>query len=167
MKLALMQPYFFPYLGYFDIINSVDKWVVFDNAQYIRRGWIHRNRILHPRKGWQYIVVPIKKHSHKTVIKDIMIDNEQNWKRKIIRKLQHYKKKAPYFDETIAFVEDCLAIEDSYAGIQAAKAAGMYTVALPEAPEFDLEKYNAADVKIKSLKEIVLLKVLDETRVFK
>jgi hypothetical protein len=114
MKLALMQPYFFPYLGYFDIINSVNKWIVFDTAQYIRSGWIHRNRILHARKGWQYIIIPVKKHSHKKVIKDIMIDNEQNWKSKIIGKHQHYKKKAPYFDETIAFVEDCLAIEENF-----------------------------------------------------
>lgn len=114
MKLALMQPYFFPYLGYFDIINSVDKWVVFDRAQYIHRGWINRNRILHATSGWQYIIVPVKKHTHETLIKDIMIDNEQNWKRKIIGKHQHYKKKAPYYDETLAFVEDCLAIEENF-----------------------------------------------------
>jgi len=114
MKLALMQPYFFPYLAYFDIINSVDKWIVFDTAQYIHSGWIHRNRILHATRGWQYIIVPIKKHSHKTLIKDIMIDNEQNWKRKIIGKQKHYKKNAPYFDETLAFVEDCLATEENF-----------------------------------------------------
>ncbi|MFX0202819.1 MAG: WbqC family protein [Candidatus Hodarchaeota archaeon] len=113
MKLALMQPYFFPYLGYFDIIKCVDKWIVFDTVQYIRRGWIHRNRILHAKEGWQYIVVPVKQHAHKNVIKDIMIANEQNWKRRIIGKLQHYNKKAPYFHQTIAFVEDCLAIQEN------------------------------------------------------
>lgn len=63
--------------------------------------------------------------------------------------------------------EDCLAIEDSYAGIQAAKSAGMYTVALPEPPEFELEKYDLADEKIKSLKEVIHLKILDDTSVLK
>ena len=47
MKLAVMQPYFFPYLGYFDLINQVDTWIVFDIVQFIRHGWINRNRILH------------------------------------------------------------------------------------------------------------------------
>ena len=112
MKLALMQPYFFPYLGYFDLINSVDKWIVFDTAQYIKRGWIHRNRILHPKNGCQYIIVPVKKHSYRTRINEIIIDNEQNWRRKIIRKLQRYKKNAPYFDQVIDLVEESFAIEE-------------------------------------------------------
>jgi len=112
MKLALMQPYFFPYLGYFDLINSVDKWIVFDTAQYIKRGWIHRNRILHPKNGCQYIIVPVKKHSYRSRINEIIIDNEQNWRRKIIRKLQRYKKNAPYFDQVIDLVEDSFAIEE-------------------------------------------------------
>lgn len=112
MKLALMQPYFFPYLGYFDLINCVDKWIVLDTVQYICRGWIHRNRVLHVRGGWQYIIVPVKKHSHKAVIKDVAIDKEQDWRKRIIGKLQHYNKKAPYFHETIGFVEDCLALEE-------------------------------------------------------
>lgn len=114
MKLGIMQPYFFPYLGYFDIINRVDKWIVFDTAQYIRHGWVNRNRILHPKEGWQYIIVPLKKHAWETAIKDVKIANEQNWKRRIIGQLQHYKKKAPYFRERIAFVKDCLSLEESY-----------------------------------------------------
>ena len=61
MRLGIMQPYFFPYLGYFDLINSTDRWIVFDTVQYIRHGWINRNRILHPNEGWQYIIVPIMK----------------------------------------------------------------------------------------------------------
>ena len=46
MKLAIMQPYFFPYLGYWQLMNAVDKYVIFDDVNYIKRGWIHRNRIL-------------------------------------------------------------------------------------------------------------------------
>ena len=108
MKLGIMQPYFFPYLGYFDLINCVDKWIVFDTAQYIRHGWINRNRILHPKEGWQYIIVPLRKHSRDIAIKGVQINNDLDWKRRIIGQLQHYKRRAPYFRETIAFVEDCL-----------------------------------------------------------
>lgn len=108
MKLGIMQPYFFPYLGYFDLINAVDRWVVFDTPQYIRHGWVNRNRILHPQTGWQYIRVPLKKHSRETAIKDIVVADEDNWKDRILGQLCHYRRKAPCYDETVALVRDCL-----------------------------------------------------------
>jgi hypothetical protein len=114
MKLGFMQPYFFPYLGYFDLINYVDKWVVFDTVQYIKGGWIKRNRILHPNKGWKYITVPIKQYSHDTAIKDIKIDNEQYWERKIVGQLSHYRNKAPYAADVIALVEDALDVNEDF-----------------------------------------------------
>ena len=63
MKIAVMQPYFFPYLGYFQLINAADKFILIDVVQYIRQGWMNRNRILSPnlKKEWQYFLVPIKK----------------------------------------------------------------------------------------------------------
>jgi len=113
MKLAIMQPYFFPYIGYFQLINAVDKWVVFDIVQYMRHQWINRNRILHPKSGFQYIIVPARKHSREIFIKDIVIDNRQNWKNRIIAQLAHYKKKAPFFKETIDFLKECFFSEES------------------------------------------------------
>jgi hypothetical protein len=113
MILASMQPYFFPYLGYFDLIFNCDQWIVFDTVQYIRHGWINRNRILHPTDGWQYIIVPIKKHAFLTTIKEIEIDQSSNWAERIIGQLQHYRKKAPYFLETITLVEKCLDIKET------------------------------------------------------
>jgi len=106
-----MQPYFFPYLGYFDLISAVDRWVVFDTAQYIRHGWVNRNRILHPAKGWQYIGVPLRKHRRETPISSIEISTDSTWRSRLLRQLNHYRKKAPRFDETIGFVEDCLAFQ--------------------------------------------------------
>jgi hypothetical protein len=44
MKLAIMQPYFFPYIGYFQLMNAVDKWIVFDTALYICHGWVEDGR---------------------------------------------------------------------------------------------------------------------------
>ncbi len=108
MKLGIMQPYFFPYIGYFDLIYQTDQWIVFDTVQFIRHGWVNRNRILHPNDGWQYILVPIQKHDQKTTIKDIRITQKSGWVDKIFGQLQHYKKKAPYFDIVTDLIDDCL-----------------------------------------------------------
>jgi hypothetical protein len=110
--LAGMQPYFFPYLGYFDLIYNVDTWIVFDTPQYIKEGWVHRNRILHPKEGWRYIIVPIQKHAMDTPINKIAICSDQPWKEKVMRQLSEYKKKAPFYKPTVSLVEDCLAIEE-------------------------------------------------------
>ncbi len=99
MRLGIMQPYFFPYLGYLALIKHTDKWIVFDTPQFIRHGWIERNRILKPNEGWQYIKVPLQKHSRSTSIKDIRINNSTDWKTKISAQIYHYKKRSPYFSQ--------------------------------------------------------------------
>lgn len=104
-----MQPYFLPYLGYYSLIKHTDKWIVFDPVQYIRHGWIERNRILKPGEGWQYIGVPLVKHNRDTLIKDIKIRVAEDWKNKIFRQLDHYKK-APFYKETIAILNESFAI---------------------------------------------------------
>ncbi len=93
MKLALMQPYLFPYLGYFDLINCSDKFIVFDTVQYMKGGWINRNRILHPKESWKYFSFPIKKQALNTKIKDTLISGEvDNFKNIFLRQIEHYKK---------------------------------------------------------------------------
>lgn len=117
MKIAIMQPYFFPYLGYFDLINYVDLFVVYDIVQYTR-GWINRNRIFKQNKiGWEYISVPLEKasfqNSNKTAICDIKISTSQPWKEHILGKLSHYKNNARYAYETIEFLENALSVDIS------------------------------------------------------
>lgn len=103
-KIAIMQPYFMPYLGYFSLIKHTDSFILFDTAQFIRHGWIERNRILKQNDGWLYIKVPIIRDSRDTLIQDILIDNDQNWQDKILAQLQPYKKIAPYYNQTIDVV---------------------------------------------------------------
>ena len=109
MKLGIMQPYFFPYLGHFDLIRRVDEWIVFDTAQYMRHQWVNRNRILHPNSGWQYITVPLKKHTRETPINRIETAAGDDWRGRILRQLQHYRKRAPFYGEVMGFLEECLA----------------------------------------------------------
>lgn len=73
MKLAIMQPYYFPYLGYWQLFNYVDVFVIYDDVQFMKGGWVNRNRILINGKI-NYVTIPLKKASHKANIneKEIM-----------------------------------------------------------------------------------------------
>lgn len=108
MKIGIMQPYFFPYIGYFSLIKHTDLFILFDTVQFIRHGWIERNRILKPNTSWQYISVPLMSHSRETLIKDIIINNNIDWKNKIFRQLLHYKKYSLYYEDVIKLMEECL-----------------------------------------------------------
>jgi WbqC-like protein len=130
MVLGIMQPYFFPYLGYFDLINRCDKWIVFDTPQYIRHGWINRNRILHPQKGWQYIIVPVKKHRRDTPINQIEIAPPASWRPRILSQLMHYKKTAPFFAETFQLVETCCTTETTSLAMLNIRILGLVTAHL-------------------------------------
>lgn len=106
MKIAIMQPYFLPYLGYYALIKDVDRWIFNDEVQMIHKGWIQRNRILKQYGGWGYIRVPLEKHSHTEIIKNVLVKNEENWQGKILAQIMHYKKKAPYFYTVLKFLRE-------------------------------------------------------------
>lgn len=111
---AIMQPYFFPHLAYFQLMNEVDMFVMLDDVQYMRHHWINRNRIRKPGGDWQYIIVPVKKHPVKTAIKDVLIDDSRPWARRIYGQLECYKH-APFFEEAMSVVAETLG--SSYASI--------------------------------------------------
>lgn len=108
MTLAIMQPYLFPYIGYWQLIQNSDEFIFFDVVQYNKRSWMNRNRILHPDKPdeFQYITVPVEKHLKGTLIKDVFINNHETWKEKILGQLTVYKKlKAPFYSEVSNLIE--------------------------------------------------------------
>jgi len=78
VKIAAMQPYFFPYLGYFELINSVDIFVFLTDVNYINKGWISRNRLRNGDK-WIYLIVPLKNRSQNKLIYELEIDNSKDW----------------------------------------------------------------------------------------
>lgn len=124
MKLAIMQPYFFPYLGYFSLIKATDQFVLLDTVQFIRHGWIERNRILKPGEGWQYIGVPLQKHGRETLIRDIAIRNAEDWRDRIVRQLEHYRKTAPHYAATLEVVRESLSVQsDSIVDVNASALA--------------------------------------------
>ena len=108
MKIALMQPYFLPYLGYFQLINAVDKFILFDDIGFIKQGWIHRNNILLNRKKHRF-TIPIQNVSSFTSIQTTIISEKPLlWNQKLTRTFRHAYCKAPYFDAVFPLIENIL-----------------------------------------------------------
>ena len=98
MKLAIMQPYFMPYLGYFQLINAVDKFVFYDDANFIKQGWINRNNILLNQEKHRFFL-PIKNSSsNKTIKQTIVSETPKNWQKPLLKKIEFAYQKTPYFD---------------------------------------------------------------------
>jgi len=100
-----MQPYFLPYLGYFQLINAVDKFVIYDNIQFTRKGWINRNRILVNGKD-EFITIPIKKDSdYLNIDRRQLAETFSDDKQKILRRVKDSYRKAPYFERVFPIIE--------------------------------------------------------------
>jgi hypothetical protein len=105
MNVGIMQPYFFPYLGYYDLINRTDRWIVFDVVKYTPKSWMNRNRILHPTAGWLYVSVPVK-HSEGVTVGDVVLLNKADAHQRTLGQLEHYRNgRAPFFNATRALVD--------------------------------------------------------------
>lgn len=108
MKLAIMQPYFLPYIGYFQLMDAVDTFVVYDNIEFTKKGWINRNRILVNGKD-EYITLPLKKDSdYLHVCQRFLADSWESDKKKMINKLREAYRKAPRFDHIMPLMEACI-----------------------------------------------------------
>ncbi|MGE0588538.1 MAG: WbqC family protein [Cyclobacteriaceae bacterium] len=103
MRIAVMQPYFFPYIGYFQLIAAVDKFVFYDDVNYINRGWINRNNILINGKA-TLITLPLKKASQNKKINDIEIAMGST-EEKLLKTISMSYKKAPYFENAFELIQ--------------------------------------------------------------
>ena len=110
MILGIMQPYFMPYIGYFQLLNAVDKYVIYDNAKYTKKGWINRNRILQNNKD-TLISISVEKDSDYLDIKDRSVADSFD-KKKLINQIRDPYRKAPYFEQVIPIVEDIINYEE-------------------------------------------------------
>lgn len=97
MKLGIMQPYFIPYIGYWQLMNAVDKYVVYDDVNFIKGGWINRNRILINGQP-KYFNIPMLGASSFKLINEVQVNNEPKLIEKNLRILESAYKKAPYYE---------------------------------------------------------------------
>lgn len=110
MTIGIMQPYIFPYIGYFQLINAVDKFIVYDDVAYINKGWINRNNILVGGKA-SLFTLPLVNASQNRLIKDIEIDNLPAWAKKFLRTIEQSYKKAPFYNETLEILAEVFQSE--------------------------------------------------------
>jgi hypothetical protein len=113
MKLAIMQPYFFPYIGYFQLMNAVDEFVIYDRIKFTKKGWINRNRILANGKD-SYITVPLTKDSDYLDVRDrYLADIWLFEKKKMLHRIVESYRKAPHFDSVYPVIEASILFEES------------------------------------------------------
>ena len=110
MKLAIMQPYFFPYIGYWQLIYAVDRFVIYDDVNYIKSGWINRNRLLVNGKS-TYITVPMNQASSYKRICDISLQSSLVWRDKLIKMVEITYRKSPYFFDVFPVVKKLIHYE--------------------------------------------------------
>src|SRR5258706_6500121 len=113
MKIGIMQPYFFPYIGYFQLMKYVNEFIVYDNIQYTKRGWINRNRILSNGRD-EYVTLPLKNDSDFLNVDQRFLS--ENWKRdkeKLLNRIRGSYGKAPNFHSIFSLVEECFNFENT------------------------------------------------------
>jgi hypothetical protein len=106
-----MQPYFFPYLGYFQLISAVDKILIYDRVNYIKNGWVNRNRILSRTSDPFYVTVPVRDSSSNRLIGDVDIDNSTAWNTFVLKSIYHAYRRSPHFEPIYNFLETVLATQ--------------------------------------------------------
>jgi hypothetical protein len=110
VKLGIMQPYFFPYLGYFQLIHAVDRFVIYDDVAFIKQGWVNRNRILIDGQP-SYLTVPLKHASSFRTIAEIEIDDSaqnRQWVARTLKTIDNAYRRAPEFERVFPLVESVL-----------------------------------------------------------
>lgn len=104
MKLGIMQPYFVPYIGYWQLMNAVDKYVIYDDVNYINRGWINRNRILINGQP-SYFNIPMMGASQNKRINEIAVNIDEKLITKNLRMIEGAYRKAPYYQDVYPLIE--------------------------------------------------------------
>lgn len=106
MKLAIMQPYFLPYIGYWQLLNTVDQFIIYDNIEYTKKGWINRNRYLCNGEA-KLFTIPLKKDSDFLDVREREISGE--FKRgRLLSQIKAAYQNAPYLHEVLPVLESIL-----------------------------------------------------------
>ena len=154
-RLAVMQPYFFPYLGYFQLFHAADKVILYDCVNYIKSGWINRNRILEINKGPRFITLPLMQGSSNKKIRDMRIDRTKDWKTPIMHLLRHNYCHSPYFVEVMELVDSVLDSRQlSVASIAKASVQAVLTyLELGTSVEYDSTRWDSLEDDLEMLSE--------------
>lgn len=110
MRIAIMQPYFLPYIGYLQLMNAVEKFVLYDDVNYINKGWINRNRILVSGKEYLF-TIPLKEASQNKLINEIYLSDDPKWRGKLLKTFEQAYKKSPFYLTAFAVTEKIINLD--------------------------------------------------------
>jgi len=114
MIVTIHQPDFLPWLGFFDRWTKSDLYIVLDDVQFLRRGWHHRDKIK-TQNGVQWLTVPVQKKScYRQTIKEVKINNDENWCHKHLKTLQASYGKTPNFDLVYSRLRDIYNMDHDF-----------------------------------------------------
>lgn len=112
MTLAIMQPYILPYLGYWQLINTVDAFVLYDNIQFSKKGWFHRNNILINNTKTLF-TVPLKNESDYLDVKERFLSTDsEKYVKKILSQIENNYKKAPYYKDIFPLIQEIFCFNE-------------------------------------------------------
>lgn len=106
-----MQPYFFPYIGYWQLINAVDKYVICDDVNYIKSGWINRNNVLINGEARLFTLQIHKASQNRLINETDILDNSRD-NNKLLKTIEHSYKRAPFFGDVFPLIKDVLNQEE-------------------------------------------------------
>ena len=104
--IGIMQPYFLPYIGYWQLMKRVDRYVIYDDVDFIKGGWINRNRIISP-EGPMYLNVPLSKPGRRKICEIALGSDESAWSRSV-RAVELAYRRAPYFADVFPMYEQVM-----------------------------------------------------------
>lgn len=151
MKLAIMQPYFFPYIGYWQLLAAVDRFVIYDDVSFIKQGWINRNQIL---VGCQPYVfsIPLRNASSFKLICDTRLALVKESRHKLFRTIEQAYGKAPYFDLTFSLLKNVCERESEFMGklafesiLAVADYIGINTEIIPTSRNYNNDNLKGAE----------------------
>ncbi len=108
MNVAVMQPYIFPYLGYFNLIEASDLFVFYDDVNFVKKGWIHRNRILLNGKDFLF-TIPLNNASQNKLINEIDTKFDEKWRQKFFKNIRFAYQKAPFYEPVSELIRNIFA----------------------------------------------------------
>jgi hypothetical protein len=111
MRIAIMQPYLFPYLGYFQLMHAADKFLLLDDVNYINRGWVNRNNILVNDKPFLF-TLPLQKVSQHKKINETMIAADEKWKSKFMATLYAAYHQSPHYGEVFELIRSVITFDE-------------------------------------------------------
>jgi hypothetical protein len=154
MKIAVMQPYFFPYLGYFQLVHATNRFVFYDDVTYIKGGWINRNRWL-SRNGSTYFTIPVQDASSFRSIAHTQVVPKGAWVTKLRKTFQESYGKAPCFTQAFELLDGVLSLDEPSIARWAATSVRAVANYLDPAPRFIETSARYGNAQLKAAERVL------------